>query len=93
MARFDDLLNGFMGQGADTGAPGTDAGTLGDLWERIRRLTPAKAMLAAPLLFATAGIAVLGLLAAAIFGAAALVLLETLLGNSPAPGPAAQTVH
>jgi len=81
MSRFDEILNGMMGNAEQN--PGETSGgqTLADLWERIRRMEPAKAMVAAPLLFATAGIAILGLLAAAIFGAAALVLLESLLGD------------
>lgn len=81
MSRFDDLVNGFLGTAEQNPGEESRAQTLSDLWDRIRRMTPGQAVIAAPVLFVTAGMAVLGLLAAAIFGAATLVLLEFLLGD------------
>ncbi len=82
MSRFDEILNGMMPDPDQNPGGETEGRTLADLWERLRRMEPAQIAVAAPLLFATAGIAVLGLLAAAIFGAAAVILLDALLGDS-----------
>ncbi len=93
MSRFDDLMNNLMSNDADAHRSEAEGQTLGELWERIRRMEPATALLAAPFLFMTAGIAVLGLLAAAIFGGAALVLLEAILGGRRPAGQTSHTFH
>ncbi len=86
MSRFDDLFDNLMAGQSETAGEDEQNRTLGGLWEQIRRLPPARALVAGPLLFATVSIALVGLLAAAIFGALSLLILGAFAGE-PAPAP------